>query len=97
MFLLLLYQQETIKNYQNVLAKDFKDQFIGMNIKQKVRIKIQQMNSDKIKSNFVGVNRLFVLVYTNQGDNAERLDGRKYYLSKGITKNYNVIINEKNF
>ena len=44
MFLLLLYQQETIKNYQNVLAKDFKDQFIGMNIKQKVRIKIQQMN-----------------------------------------------------
>ena len=97
MFLLLLYQQETIKNYQNVLAKDFKDQFIGMNIKQKVRIKIQQMNSDKIKSNFVGVNRLFVLVYTNQGDNAERLDGQKYYLSKGITKNYNVIINEKNF
>ena len=97
MFLLLLYQQETIKNYQNVLAKDFKDQFIGMNIKQKVRIKIQQTNSDKIKSNFVGVNRLFVLVYTNQGDNAERLDGQKYYLSKGITKNYNVIINEKNF
>ena len=44
MFLLLLYQQETIKNYQNVLAKDFKDQFIGMNIKQKVRMKIQQMN-----------------------------------------------------
>ena len=44
MFLLLLYQQETIKNYQSVLAKDFKDQFIGMNIKQKVRIKIQQMN-----------------------------------------------------
>ena len=44
MFLLLLYQQETIKNYQNVLAKDFKDQFIGMNIKQKVRIKIQQVN-----------------------------------------------------
>ena len=97
MFLLLLYQQETIKNYQNVLAKDFKDQFIGMNIKQKVRIKIQQTSSDKIKSNFVGVNRLFVLVYTNQGDNAERLDGQKYYLSKGITKNYNVIINEKNF
>ena len=97
MFLLLLYQQETIKNYQNVLAKDFKDQFIGMNIKQKVKIKIQQMNSDKIKSNFVGVNRLFVLVYTNQGENAKRLNAQKYYLSKGIIKNYNVIINEKNF
>ena len=26
-------------NYQNVLAKDLKDQFIGINIKQKVRKK----------------------------------------------------------
>ena len=33
-----LYQQKTIKNYQNFLAKDLKDQFIGMNIK-KVRKK----------------------------------------------------------
>ena len=32
--------------YQNFLAEDLKDQFIGMNIKQKVRIKIQQMNID---------------------------------------------------
>ena len=39
-------QQETIKNYQNFLGKDLKDQFIGINIKQKVRIKIQQMNLD---------------------------------------------------
>ena len=34
------------KNYQKILAKDLKDQFIGMNIKQKVRIKIQQINID---------------------------------------------------
>ena len=46
MFLLSLYQQETIKNYQNFLAKDLKDGFIGMNIKQKVRINIRQMNID---------------------------------------------------
>ena len=32
------------KNYQNFLAKALKDQFIGMHIKQKVRIKKQQMN-----------------------------------------------------
>ena len=32
------------KNYQNFLAADFKDDFIGMNLKQKVRLKIQQMN-----------------------------------------------------
>ena len=46
MFLLSLDQQKIIKNYQNLLAKDLKDQFIGINIKQKVRIKIQQMNID---------------------------------------------------
>ena len=44
MFLLQLYQQEAIENYQKFLAKDFKDQFIEINIKQKVRIKIQQTN-----------------------------------------------------
>ena len=46
MFLSSLYQQEAIKNYQNFLAKNLKDQFIGMNIKQKERIKIRQMSLD---------------------------------------------------
>ena len=35
-----------IKNYKHFLVKDLKDQFIGMNIKQKVIIKIQQTNLD---------------------------------------------------
>ena len=39
-------QWETIKNYQNFLAKDLKDQFIGKNIKQKEMIRIQPMNLD---------------------------------------------------
>ena len=30
---LLLYQQKTIQNFQNYLAKDLKDQFIGINIR----------------------------------------------------------------
>ena len=34
------------KLLENVLAKYLKDQLIGMNIKQKVRIKIQQKNID---------------------------------------------------
>ena len=46
MFPLSFYQQKIIKNYLNFLAKDLKKQFIRMNIKQKVRIKIQQMNID---------------------------------------------------
>ena len=48
MFLSSLYQQKIIKNYQNVLVKDMKDQFIGINIKQKVTMKIQQMNIDTL-------------------------------------------------
>ena len=41
-----VYQQKTIKNYQNFIVKDLKDQFIGMNIRPKVRIKIRQVNTD---------------------------------------------------
>ena len=50
-----------------------------------------------LEYNFVGINRLFVLVYLNQDSDAKRLKARRYYLSKDIIKNYNVIINEKNF
>ena len=50
-----------------------------------------------LESNFVGVNRLFVLVHPNQDDNAKRFNAGKYYLPKGIIKNYNIIINRKNF
>ena len=39
-----------------------------------------------LESNFVGVNRLFVLVYTNQGSNAKRFNAQKYYLPKDIMK-----------
>ena len=42
MLQLQLYRQETIKNFQNYLEKNFKDQFIGMKIKEELRIKIQQ-------------------------------------------------------
>ena len=47
--------------------------------------------------NFVGVNRLFLLVYSNEDDNSERFKAKRYYLPKGIIDNYNVIFNGKNF
>ena len=50
MFLLSLYQQKTIKSYQNLLGKDLKDQCIGMNIKQKLIIKIRQMGTDNFSN-----------------------------------------------
>ena len=46
MSLLQFYLQKTIENYQNFLAKNLKDKFIGMNIKQKVGLKMQQLNID---------------------------------------------------
>ena len=48
-----------------------------------------------LESNFVGINRFFVLVYTNEANNAKRFNAQKYYLSEGIIKNYNAIINRK--
>ena len=47
-----------------------------------------------LKTNFADFNRLFVLVYSNPDDNAKGI-----YLEymTGIIKNYNVIINGKNF
>ena len=50
-----------------------------------------------LESNFVGVMRLFVLIHSNQDDNAKRYKARRYCLPKSVIKNYNVIINRKNF
>ena len=40
-----------------------------------------------LESNFVGVNRLFVLIYPNVTNNAKRYNATKYYLPKGRIKN----------
>ena len=40
---------------------------------------------------------MFVLVYSNQDDDSKRFNTRRYYLPKVTIKNYNVIINGKNF
>ena len=36
--------------------------------------------------NLWGVNRLFVLNYSNIGDNAKRFKARRYYLSKVLSR-----------
>ena len=48
------------------------------------------------ESNFVAVNRLFVLAYTNEDAASKIFKTKIYYLPKGIIKNYNAIINGKN-
>ena len=50
-----------------------------------------------LESKFVGVNRLFVLVYSNEDNNSKMYKAKRYYLPKGVIKNYNVIINGETF
>ena len=73
-----------------------KDQCIGMNIKQKSENK-NTTNEYRyfLESNFVGVKRLLVLVYSDQHAISKRYKAIKYYLPKGVIKNYNGIINGK--
>ena len=88
------------KDYQKLsklLSKGFeRSVYWNENKKQKMRIKIQQMNVD-VFSNFVGANRLSVLIYLNRENDVKRFKTRIYYLSKSIIKNCNVSINGKNF
>ena len=51
-----------------------------------------------LESDFVGVNRLFVLVHLKEDDNVKRFKAKRHYLPKGIIKKYyNVIIIGKTF
>ena len=96
LFLSSLYQQKTITNYQNILANGLKDQCIGMNTKQKVRIKIRQRSVD-ILSNQALWKLTDCLFWSIQIKMTMLKDSRRNYLPKGILKNYNIIINGKKF
>ena len=50
-----------------------------------------------IKSNFLGINRLFVLTYSNQDNNSKGYKATRNCLPKVAINKYNVIINGKNF
>ena len=67
-----------------------------MNIKPKSEKKIRTNEFRYfLESNFIGVNKLFVLVCSNHENNATNFKVERYYLPKGIIKNDNVIINVK--
>ena len=51
-------------------------------MKQKVMIKYNEFKFIH-ESNFIGVNKLIVLDYTNAVNNVKRFSTRKYYLLKG--------------
>ena len=64
-----------------VLAKDLKDQFIGIKTKKESKHATNEYRYF-LKSNFVGVNRLFVLVYTNYNAIAKRFNARQILFRK---------------
>ena len=63
-----------------------KDQCIGMNLKQKKRIKIRHMGIDIFL-------KLFISVYVNWNNDVKRYNAKEYYFPEGIINNYIVIIN----
>ena len=68
-----------------------KDQLVGMNKNTSNEYRYF------LELNFVGVNRLFVLVYKNQDDDVKRFKARRYYIPKGIIDDFIIIINPKAF
>ena len=56
-----------------------------MTIQQKVKIK----KKDNLESKFLGVKRLFALIYSNYDHNSKRYKTKMYYLPKCIINNYN--------
>ena len=103
MFLSPLYQQKKIKNYQNFFVKDFSKSFLLVKVYwNEYKTKSNNRNATNeygyfLEPNFVEVNKLFVLVYLNIDKDVKRFKTQRYYLPKDIIKNYNVIINEKDF
>ena len=94
MYQLLLYQQKTMRNYQNYQAKDLKEQFIGINITDNEVVEIATANEEKyirelLDSSYQGVKRLFVLVYDNTAGNDQvSIDSfKKYFLPRVKIKN----------
>ena len=99
-FQLLLCQKKIIKILLSNKIKDFKDLFIGTNIKQK------KLNGDadanvfkyiNLDPSFQGVNRLFVMAYNRANGQPTRNGRRKYYLPRINLEKYNVIIDGRNF
>ena len=86
--------------YNQKLSKLLSKRFQKSVYWNEYKAKIENKNTtnkwgDFLQLNFVGVNRLLVLIYSNQDNNAKTFKTRRCYLPKGIIDNYNVIINGK--
>ena len=95
--------KEDNKDFIDQQKKVFKDLFIGMNIKQKTKVKNEEADANVFKyisldPSFEGVNRLFLMAYSRADDNQPTRNGQqKYYLPRVDLKKYNVFIDGRNF
>ena len=87
-----LYQPKIIKNYQKFLAKGLNDWCIGLNIKQKVRVKVQQTSTEILLNQILSelIDCLLWFIQTKMVLLKDLMA-----TSKGVIKNYNVNITEK--
>ena len=84
------------QNLSKLLSKGFENQFIRMNIKQEVRVKVREMNKD-IFSNQILLHLMDYLYQFIQIKIAiQRSKSKSYYLPEEIN-NHNAIVDEKKF
>ena len=84
-----LCQQKTFKNCQfrrKEYWKEYKTKNESKNMTNKYRYLLE--------SNFLRVNRLIVLIYLNQDNDAERYKAPRYYLPKYVIKKQTFMINQ---
>ena len=61
-----------------------KEWYIGINIKQIVRLKIRQMSVNIFLNHTMeGVNLLFLLVYLKRDNEVKRSSAKRFYIPKG--------------
>ena len=101
MFQLLLCQKKIIKILLNDKIKVSNDLFIGTNIKQKKKMKMEMLIANYVKyinldPSFQGVNSLFLMAYSRVASQPTRDGQQKYYLPRIDIKKY-VIIDGRNF
>ena len=88
--------KENNKDFIEQQIKDFKDLFIGTNIKQNKKTENADANATKcinLDPSFQGVNRLFLMAYSRADDTQATRNGQK----KIDLKKYSVIIDGRNF
>ena len=99
-FQLLLCQKKIIKILLSNKIKDFKDLFIGMDLKKKEIHENTDANVFKyinLDPSFEDVNRLFVMAYNRANGQPTRNGQQKYYLPRIDLEKNNIIVDGRNF